>query len=213
MKRLAPIALLLALCLLVPASARANGDPASDVLLTDQVFLPYEAPISKPAADDLRKTVSSANAKGYKIRVALIAFTGDLGTAVSLWRHPQDYAKFLASEIAFVTTDRLLVAMPSGWGVYNKAKPVTKEQAILAKIKPGTTPTPLAESAAAAVRALAAAGGVTVPKPSGSSGTHDRLILGAAVAAFLLILVFPARRLRRSSRLEGQGASASERVR
>jgi hypothetical protein len=53
---------------------------------------------------------------------------------------------------------------------------------------------------------------VTVAKPSGSSGTHDRLILGAAVAAFLLILVFPARRLRRS-RSEGQGASASGRVR
>ena len=27
--------------------------------------------------------------KGYKIRVAVIPFTGDLGTAVSLWRHPQ----------------------------------------------------------------------------------------------------------------------------
>jgi hypothetical protein len=212
MTRLAPIALLLGLALLVPASARANGDPASDVLLTQQTFIPYEAPIPGSAADELRKTVAAANAKGYKIRVAVIAFTGDLGTAVSLWRHPQDYAKFLASEIAFVTTDRLLVAMPSGWGLYNRGKPVTKEQAVLAKVKPGATPTLLAESAGAAVRALAAADGVTVPKPSGSSGAHDRLILGAAAAAFLLILVFPARRLRRS-RSEGKGASASERVR
>jgi hypothetical protein len=212
MRRLAPMSLLLVLVLLVPASARANGDPASDVLLTDRVFLPFEAPISKSAADDLRKTVSSASAKGYTIRVALIAFTGDLGTAVSLWRHPQDYAKFLASEIAFVTTDRLLVAMPSGWGFYDKGRPVAKEQAVLSKLKPGTTPTPLAESAATAVRALASAGGVTVAKPSGSSGAHDRLILGGAVVALLLILVLPARRLRRS-RSEGQGASASERAR
>jgi hypothetical protein len=209
MKRL--VLVLLALVLLVPASARANGDPASDALLTDRVFLPYEAPISKSAADDLRKTVSSASTKGYKIRVALIAFTGDLGTAVSLWRHPQDYAKFLASEIAFVTTDRLLVAMPSGWGFYDKGKPVAKEQAVLSKVKAGTTPTPLAESAATAVRALAAADGVTVAKPSGSSGTHDRLILGAAVAAFLLILVFPARFVRRRARGGAQSPSAGPR--
>ena len=200
-----------ALVLLVPASARANGDPASDTLLTDRVFLPYEAPISKSAADDLRKTVAGASSKGYKIRVALIAFTGDLGTAVSLWRHPQDYSKFLASEIAFVTTDRLLVAMPSGWGFYDKGRPVTKELDVLKKVKPGTTPTPLAESTAAAVRALAASAGVTVAKPSGSSGTHERLILGAAMLAFLLILVFPAQLLRRRARGGAQSPSAGPR--
>jgi hypothetical protein len=200
-----------ALALLVPASARANGDPASDVLLTQQTFIPYEAPIPGSAADELRKTVAAASAKGYKIRVAIIAFTGDLGTAVSLWRHPQDYAKFLASEIAFVTTDRLLVAMPSGWGVYDKGRPVEKEQAVLAKVKPGATPTALAESAAVAVRALAAADGVTVPKPSGGSGTRDRFILGAAVLAFLLILVFPARLLRRRARGGARSPSAGPR--
>jgi hypothetical protein len=200
------LVLLMALALLLPAAARANGDPASDVLLTQQVFLPFEAPISKSAADDLRKTVASANSKGYKIRVALIAFTGDLGTAVSLWRHPQNYAKFLASEIAFVTTDRLLVAMPSGWGFYDKGKPVSKQQAVLAKVKPGTTPTPLAESAAQAVRALAGSAGVKVSKPSGSSGTQDRLILGAAVVALLLVLAVPARLLRRSRKEKPIGA-------
>jgi hypothetical protein len=194
------VVVLLALALLVPASARANGDPASDVLLTDQVFLPFEAPISKSAADDLRKTVSSANAKGYKVRVAVIAFTGDLGTAVSLWRHPQDYSKFLGKEIAFVYSNRLLIAMPSGFGFYDRGKPVAKEQGVLGKIRPGSTPTPLAESAATAVRALAASAGVTVSKPSGSSGTHDRLILGAAVAAFLLVLVVPAGLVRRRGR-------------
>ena len=202
-----------ALALLVPGAARANGDPASDVLLTDQVFLPFEAPISKSAQDDLRKTVAEANKKRFKLRVALIAFTSDLGTAVSLWGHPQDYSEFLGKEIAFVYTGPLLVAMPAGFGFYDQGRPVAKELRVLAEVKPGTTPTPLAESTTAAVRALAAAKGITLPKPSsGSSATHDRLILGAAVAAFLLILVVPARRLRRS-RSEGQGASASDRVR
>ena len=209
MKRLALIAVL---ALLVPAAARANGDPASDVLLTDQVFLPFEAPISKSAQDDLRETVAEANKKGFKIRVALIAFTSDLGTATALWGHPQDYSKFLGKEIAFVTTDPLLVSMPAGFGFYDQDRPVAKERQVLAKIQPGKIPTALAASTTAAVRALAAAKGITLPKPSsGSSATHDRLILGAAVLAFLLVLVFPARLFRRRSRGGGRSPSSEPR--
>jgi len=193
--------LLLAVAFLLPGAARANGDPASDVLLAAQVFLPFEAPISKPAAANLRKTVASANSKGYKVRVAVIAFSGDLGTARSLWGKPQTYAKFLGSELAFVYSNRLLVAMPSGFGFYNGKEPVAKELRVLRSVAPGKIPTPLAESAASAVRALAAAAGVTVHKPSGgSSATRDRLILGIAVLAFLLVLVFPARLVTRRAR-------------
>ena len=210
MKQLALALVLLAL--LVPGAARANGDPASDVLLTDRVFLPFEAPISKSAQDDLRNTVVEANKKGFKIRVALIAFTSDLGTATALWAHPEDYSKFLGKEIAFVTTDPLLVSMPAGFGFYDQDRPVTKEQQVLAKIQPGKVPTALAESTTAAVRALADAKGITLPKPSsGNSATHDRLILGAAVVAFLLVLVFPARFVRRRSRGGGQSPSSEPR--
>jgi hypothetical protein len=211
-KRLALALALLAL--LLPGAARATGDPASDGLLTDRVFLPVEAPISKSAQDDLRKTVAEANKKGFKIRVALIAFTSDLGTATALWAHPRDYSKFLGKEIAFVTTDPVLVSMPAGFGFYDQDRPVTSEQQVLAKIPPEKVPTALAESTTTAVRALAAAKGITLPKPSsGNSANHDRLILGAAVVAFLLVLVFPAGFLRRRSRSEGQGPSASEKVR
>jgi hypothetical protein len=213
MRQLSLLATIAAFALLVPGAAHANGDPASDVLLTDQVFLPFEAPISSSAQSDLRKTVAEANKKGFKIRVALIAFTSDLGTATALWGQPQNYSKFLGKEIAFVTTDPLLVSMPAGFGFYDQDRPVTKEQRVLAKIQPGKIPTALAESTTAAVRALAGAKGITLPKPSsGSSATHDRLILGAAVLAFLLVLVFPARLLRRS-RSGGKGASVSDKVR
>jgi hypothetical protein len=199
--------------LLAPAAARANGDPASDVLLTNQVFLPFEAPISKQAAQELRDTVAEANKKGFKIRVAVIAFTGDLGTAVSLWRHHQPYSKFLWSEIAFVYSNRLLVAMPSGFGFYDGKKPIAKELRVLKALKPGTTPTPLAESTTAAVRALAKANGVKLPKVStgGSSSNHDRYILGAALLVFLLVLFVPARLLRRRGRGGGQSPSAEPR--
>ncbi|HEY6151205.1 MAG TPA: hypothetical protein VIW19_11850 [Gaiellaceae bacterium] len=210
MKRLA--VLLAGLALLVPGAAKANGDPASDVLLTDQVFLPFEAPISDTAKKNLRETVAEANKKGFKLRVAVIAFTSDLGTATALWAHPQDYSKFLAKEIAFVTTDPLLVSMPAGFGFYDQGRPVASEQQVLAKVPRGKIPTALAESTTAAVRALAAAKGITLPKPSsGSSGTHDRLILGGAVAAFLLILVVPARLVRRRSRGGEQSPSSEPR--
>jgi hypothetical protein len=196
--RRAALFLLAMAALALPASAAANGDPASDVLLTSEVYVPYEAPISKSAADELKQTVAAANQHGYKIRVALIAFTGDLGTAVSLWGHPQDYSKFLWSEIAFVYQNRLLVVMPSGFGFYDGKKPVAKELRVLARVKPGKTPTPLAQSAAAAVRALAAAGGITLPKNAGGSSSGDRLIiLGAAAVALLAVLLFPKRWLRR----------------
>jgi hypothetical protein len=197
MRRFALVALAAAL-VAVPA-AQANGDPASDVLITQQVFIPFEAPISKSAQDELVKTVAAANERGYKIRVAVIAFTGDLGTAVSLWRHPQSYSKFLGSELAFVYRNRLLISMPFGFGFYHGRKPVLKEKAVLAKIPPGKTPTALTESTTEAVRALAAADGVVLPKIStGSSAWRDRAIIAGVGLLVLLVLFVPARWFRRT---------------
>jgi hypothetical protein len=179
--------------------AQANGDPASDVLITQQVFLPAEAPIPAPDAEELQKTVAAANQSGFRIRVALIAFTGDLGTAVSLWKHPQSYARFLGSELAFVYTNRLLIVMPSGFGFDRGTKPVAKEQRVLARVQVGKTPAELARSATAAVRALAAADGVALPKySSGSHAWRDRLIIVAAGLLILLIIFVPGRWLRSS---------------
>ena len=196
MRRAALLAALAVGLLAVPA-AQANGDPASDILITEQVFLPFEAPISTSASDELTKTVAEANKRGYRIRVAVIAFTGDLGTAVSLWRHPQDYAKFLGSELAFSYSNRLLIAMPAGFGFYRGKKPTAKEQRILVKLQPGKTPTALTESATQAVRALAAANGIVVPKiSSGSTAWRDRAIIAAAVLLALVVVFVPARRVR-----------------
>jgi len=202
----------IAVALALPGLARANGDPASDVLPVAQVFLPYEAPISKQAADGLRKTVDEANKKGYRIRVAVIAFTGDLGTADSLWGHPQNYAKFLDSEITFAYDGPILVAMPGGFGYYNSKRPAAEELQVLRRVPVGKTPTPLADSAAAAVRALAAAKGIKVAKPStGSSATRDRVILAIGVLALVLVLVVPTRWFRRRGRAGGQSPSSEPR--
>jgi hypothetical protein len=207
-RRLAFLPVALALALLLPGGAFANGDPASDVLPFQQVFLPYEAPISSSAATRLKKTVAVANQKGYKIRVALIPFTGDLGTAVGLWRKPQPYSEFLGEEIAFSYTGRTLIAMPSGFGLYNGHRPVTRELETLRSVQPGATPTALAESSADAVRALAAKDGVAVPKSFGSSASHDRLVLAAALVVLVLGLVIPFQLVRRRARGGGQSPSA-----
>jgi hypothetical protein len=194
-----------ALALLVVPAASANGDPASDVLLTRQVFVGPEVPLSQSDLDQLTKTVAAANKQGYPIRVALIPFSGDLGTAVTLWGKPQDYAKFLGSEIAFVYPKRLLVAMPAGFGVYNGKRSVAKEQRVLAGRKPGQTPTEIARSTTAAVRALAASEGVTVPVfKSKSTATRDRLLIAVAGLAILLIIFVPGGR-----RLRARGAGRS----
>jgi hypothetical protein len=191
-----------AAALLAVPLARANGDPASDALLTQKVFFPFDATLPDSDREALQKTVDKANARGYTIRVALIPFTSDLGTAVSLWRHPQDYAKFLGSELAFVYANRLLIAQPSGFGFYNHGKPVAKEQRVLAKLPVGKTPVELTKSTTAAVRALATADGITLPATkTKSTATRDRLIIAASGLLILLIIFVPARRLR------GRGAA------
>jgi hypothetical protein len=186
------------LALAAVPGANANGDPASDVLITQQVFLPVEAPIPQSDQDALTKTVAAANKQGYPIRVAVIAFSGDLGTALSLWKHPQDYAKFLGSELTFVYTKRLLIAQPSGFGIYHRGKSVAKEQRVLARVQAGRTPAALAQSATQAVRALAAANGIVLPSyASKSTAWRDRLLIAVAGVLILLIIFVPGRRLRR----------------
>jgi hypothetical protein len=203
MRRLLLVAAATAL-VAVPA-ARANGDPASDVLITNQVYIGPEVPISNADRDALTKTVAAANERGYPIRVALIPFTSDLGTAVSLWRHPQDYAKFLGSELAFVYTKRLLIAMPSGFGVYHRNRPVAKEQRVLRRVRPGRTPTAVAQQTTKAVRALAAADGITLPVESGGgSDWRDRAIIAAVGLAIVALIAFVAMRRLSRGRREAQ---------
>jgi hypothetical protein len=180
--------------------ARANGDPASDELIANQVYIGTAVPISHGDRDALTNTVAAANERGYPIRVALIPFTSELGSAVSLWGHSQDYAKFLGSELAFVYTKPLLIAMPSGFGFYHRNASTADEETTLQKIRPGKTPATLSQSTAKAVRALAAAEGVSVPVYSSDGGSdwRDRLIIAAAGQLVVaLIAVAAVRRLGR----------------
>ena len=146
------------LLLAAPAVARANGDPASDYLLVQRVFVPYEGATAAKQQHALVSAVAAANKAGFTIRVALIYSNYDLGSVTVLWRKPRTYARFLGAELGFVYKQRLLIVMPNGFGFNWPKHPTTAEYALLAKLPIHRGAAGLLESATAAVQALAKAG-------------------------------------------------------
>ena len=141
----------------VPVS-RADGDPASDMLLELSVFFPYNAP-SQSARLALQQAVGRAYAQGNRVRVALIYDQTDLGSIQSLFGHPADYAQFLGIELGHWYVGPLLVVMPDGFGIYDGGRSTRSvEEAILRPLRIDTTsPDGLTQSATTAVQHLIAA--------------------------------------------------------
>ena len=177
-------------CLCAASVARANGDPASDYLLAQSVFLPFTAKIDNNQVQRLNSLLRVAQKSGYRIRVALILNPSDLGTAFSLYGKPQKYAAFLGLELSFVYRDRLLVVMPNGYGYALNADPDPKASAVLKKLPPpGRDATKEVEAAIVAVQKLAAAQGRHLAAPKGGgSESRDRLTIAAAVTAGIALL-------------------------
>jgi hypothetical protein len=192
----------LAVCLAVPAAALADGDPASDFLISQRVFLPYGKQPDAGAVKELQAIVDEANARGFKIRVAVIAQPADLGTVFQLFKKPEKYARFLGQELVFVYRDGLLIAMPNGFGYARGGAADPKLARALSSLPaPGTDPTKLVEGAGDAVLRLSAAAGHPFPRPkvSGGSENRDRIVIAAA-AAIALALVGAAALVRRGRR-------------
>ena len=139
MRRLLSVALLaVALAGVGAGLSRADGDPASDVLYFQDVFLPYEKP-SADASQQLTSTVAAANKAGFRIKVAVIESAQDLGSVPSLFNRQDLYARFLGTELKTFYTQRLLVVMPAGFGIYNGGKPVDAEKTALASLTIAST--------------------------------------------------------------------------
>jgi len=184
------LALALGALALAPAAARADGDPASDVLYNGKVFLPFEVKISGQKQLDLQQTVAAAWEAGYRIKVAVITSPYDLGSVRALWQKPQLYSKFLGSELEFLYKGRLLIVMPNGFGL-NRG--TAAERKLLKGVPIGQGANGMTATAANAVRALAAASGHRLPKPTHrtSNTGRDRIVLVVAVVLIaLLVLVF-----------------------
>ena len=186
------IAALLA-CLLIAPSAFADGDPASDTLLGQNVFYPY-SPTATSAQRTLNAETAAAKKAGFPLKVALIQAPTDLGVIPSLFAKPQQYADFLDQEISFKGKQLLLVVMANGYGTEGLPPAATKAAAAL-RPPSGKTSTELAQAAIGAVAKLASAAGHPikgvpgVPSSSTSTGSGSSttpILIGLIVAAVLV---------------------------
>jgi hypothetical protein len=81
------------------ADVLANGDPASHVLPSREVFVPFDRSLCSPAGRRLDALTDATREAGYPIKVAVIPTAEDLGTLFRLYGRPQAYARQLASEL------------------------------------------------------------------------------------------------------------------
>jgi cytochrome oxidase Cu insertion factor (SCO1/SenC/PrrC family)/thiol-disulfide isomerase/thioredoxin len=196
------LSILLLLAVLVSGvaspAARADGDPGSDVLVYQQLFLAADAGVSVPEQVRLDGLLRSAGHAGFSVRVAIIAAPSDLGAITGLWLKPRAYARFLGIELSLAYRGRLLVVMPNGFGFNWPGHPSAGAYRALSGIRIGRG-RGLATAAQAAIQSLATADGVKLrspgqtaaqtpqtPRPAGRAGT--RAPPGAGVDALVAIV-------------------------
>jgi hypothetical protein len=184
-------------CALSAASALADGDPASDVLATQSLFLPQDANVGVGQQAQLVALVNAAARSGYPIRVALISSAADLGSITELWRQPQNYARFLGQELSLVYHGPLLIVMPNGFGLYGFGGSVEARRAALGSLGAGAGPTGIGQVAASAIERLAADSGHPLPTtaaaaPTASRAGDPRAWIALAIGALLIVAAWGA---------------------
>jgi hypothetical protein len=170
------LVLVLVLVLASAPAARADGDPASDVLAAQSLFLPADGGFSQSEQARLTALLDSAQRSGYPIRLALIATPSDLGSVSGLWGNPRGYAQFLGYELSQVYHGTLLVVMPAGFGVNVIGGSATAGARAAASLGTPARGTPMVAAALAAVVRLAGEAGdrIAIPAattPAGESGS------------------------------------------
>ena len=193
-----------------PSSAAADADPASDVLLAQNVYYPYQLHTDPPLEAAMNRVLSSAARAGLPLKVAVIGSSLDLGAIPNFFGHPQQYAQFLDKEISFNDRPSLLVVMPAGFGVV-AAGPSNA----LASLKVNTHQSAygLVRTAVLAVVMLARSTGRTIATPliptsaSPGSGTPTILLFAVPVALLGLGGVVLLRRRERSSHKQSPDSS------
>jgi hypothetical protein len=183
---------LIATCVAVPL-ARADGDPASDYLITQQDFLPLSVSYSTSIGGQLTDLLNDSKLKNFPLKVAVIARPDDLGSVPSLFGTPEQYASFLGQEDYYFFKDELLVVMPQGYGLYKASGVPAGDKRVLAKLAPPhvTSGDGLIEAAERAVRALAARRDLTLAaKPvSKSTASQDRIEIIAGVLVLCALAI------------------------
>jgi hypothetical protein len=173
--------------LLLAPLAQADGDPCSDILIAQKACAPSLTGTTSDLAA-LESVVQQANAKGMKVRVAVISGPLDMGSVTALWRKPRTYAKFLGGELTFVYKKGLLVTvMPQGFGIF---RGTPAQQRSLDRIQTGRSTAQLVKAATTGVERLAAAQGIrVVPHVSSGGSSSSKTIVTAIGGAAILVLV------------------------
>ncbi len=153
----------------LPAGALGDGDPASDVLATQSLFLPWDANVPGGRQAHLAGVLAAAQDHGFPIRVALISSASDLGSVTALWGQPESYAQFLGQELSLVYKGLLLVVMPHGFGLHGFALTPAAIESTLAGISAPRNGAQLAQVTITAIERLAAASGHPLPSTAASS--------------------------------------------
>jgi hypothetical protein len=141
----AALALAAGLPALAAPAARGDGDPASDILLYQNAYLPYGQVLPARIQENVQQVAANANGAGFPLRVAVLGSEDDMGAVVAMYGKPQQYARFLHGEFVAgpaaytrhansATRARsgaagraaqaaLLVVMPNGYGVAGPVPP------------------------------------------------------------------------------------------
>ena len=142
---------------------RADGDPASDYLLLQNVYLPVQAP-SQAASAALEHAADDVYAHGDRVKVALIYTVDDLGAIPTLYGKPDDYAHYLGVELGLWYLGPLLVVMPTGFGVYDGGRSTAAEEQVLHSVPlTAASSDDLTRAATVALQRLEAAGALHSP--------------------------------------------------
>jgi hypothetical protein len=201
---------LVALACAAPAPCAGDGDPASDVLPAKDVFFPYQPNVSPALEGAAEKAVHALGAAGFPLKVAIIGSALELGLVQNMFGHAQEYAQFLDREISFNQPKKLLVVMPTGFGVV----PAGLARA-LAGIRVDThgRSNGITRSAIVAVVAIARYEGHPIALPSLASspagGSPPALLVFGLPAALLAVAGFVVLR-RGASRLAEHPPDADE---
>lgn len=180
----------------------ADADPPSDVLLTQDYYVPYQPEMSTNMVVALRRLLDESRAAGYPILVAIVASTLDLGAVPDLFGQPRRYATFLGQELALGQQggagNQLLAIMPHGVGYAGPAS-ATADRLIAqpVNVTNGTAvdSDAMAQIVGRDVVALAAASGHPIKDvpgpftPGGSSGATGGGGGGSGTIVIIIVLV------------------------
>jgi hypothetical protein len=170
------------------AGAAADADPASDVLLVQNAFFPYQPTTPPPLTKAVGQALAEIHATGLQLKVAIIASRVDLGGIPELFGQVARYGKFLETEISYRGPQPLLVVMPDGLSL-QAAGPGSALKGIT--IPAHAQSAGLARTALLAIERIAAARGRPIVAPSLDAGTGGG-VTGPLVVAIAVILLLVA---------------------